>query len=82
MYCLLEEKPCRWKSNPARAIRSIGRLSGLMEASEPYIKRAYVFSHSNIYMEGRIIYVPIYMLMFVKRGNDTLGLYSLDLSGL
>ncbi len=57
-------------------------LSGLMEASEPYIKRAYVFSHSNIYMEGRIIYVPIYMLMFVKRGNDTLGLYSLDLSGL
>lgn len=57
-------------------------LSGLMEGSEPYIKQAYVFSHSNIYKEGRIIYAPIYMLMFVKRENETPGLYSLDLSGL
>lgn len=57
-------------------------LRGLMEGSEPYIKQAYVFSHSNIYKEGRIIYAPIYMLMFVKRENETPGLYSLDLSGL
>lgn len=57
-------------------------LSGLMEGSEPYIKQAYVFSHSNIYKEGRIIYAPIYMLMFVKWENETPGLYSLDLSGL
>lgn len=25
LYCRSGEKPCRWKSNPVRAIRSIGR---------------------------------------------------------
>ena len=48
------------------------------------IKRAYVFCHANVSDEGMIRYLPVYMLMFLRHGNDDDAprLYVPDMSAL
>lgn len=52
-------------------------------ANEDYeIPEAYVFSEGNIETDGKRIYMPIYMIMFLDHTKLENTIYKLDLSGL
>ena len=58
-------------------------LSNIMENQDYAIKEAYVFQNDNVSVRGKIVYYPIYMLMFVERGRIQSELiYKLDLDML
>lgn len=59
-------------------------LRNVLSVPDYGIKRAYVFCHANVSDEGMIRYLPVYMLMFLRHGDDddTPRLYVPDLSGL
>jgi len=42
-------------------------LLNIMNNKDYAIKEAYVFQNDNVCVKGKIVYYPIYMLMFVKR---------------
>lgn len=44
-------------------------LSNIMEKQDYAIKEAYVFQNDNVSVRGKIVYYPIYMLMFVECGG-------------
>ena len=52
-------------------------------ANESYgIKRAYVLSGANVETEGKKIYLPVYMVMFLKNQDMGSLIYKIDLAGL
>lgn len=56
-------------------------LANVMDVKEYHLREAYVLTNSNIKSEGRIVYLPIYMTMFIE--NPTLPeelVYEPDLS--
>ncbi len=58
-------------------------LSNILENANYNIPKAYVFHNENLSTAGRIVYLPIYMLMFIKPGEYSgEAIYKLDLSGL
>lgn len=57
-------------------------LNNIMECKTYDIKKAYVLSTGNIKQKSRIVYAPVYMTMFIRRQNETAGIYRIDLSGL
>ena len=58
-------------------------LDNVMENQDYAIPTAFVFRNDNIRVDGRIVYLPIYMLMFLQKEQIPESLiYKLDLSGL
>lgn len=58
-------------------------LDNVMENRDYAIPTACVFQNDNIRVDGRIVYLPIYMLMFLQKKELPESLiYTLDLSGL
>lgn len=58
-------------------------LSGVMANEDYAIPKAYVFQNNNVSKNGKIVYYPIYMLMFVEhKGLKTDLIYKLDLDVL
>ena len=57
-------------------------LSNLMDDSPYDLHEAVVLCSANLSVEGKIIYVPIYMVMFIKPIEDNIGVYKIDLSAL
>ena len=58
-------------------------LDNVMENQDYAIPTAFVFQNDNIRVDGRIVYLPIYMLMFLQKEHIPESLiYKLDLSGL
>ncbi|MBO5967645.1 MAG: ATP-binding protein [Clostridia bacterium] len=58
-------------------------LSTVMANEDYAIPTAYVFQNDNVNTNGKIVYFPIYMLMFVKHsGLKTDLIYKIDLDGL
>ena len=58
-------------------------LDNVMENRDYAIPTAFVFQNDNIRVDGRIVYLPIYMLMFLQKKELPESLiYKLDLSGL
>ena len=53
-------------------------LTNVMEVSNYSIKEAFVFSNYNVEVRERIIYYPIYMLMFLTNGEIRLPKVELD----
>lgn len=52
-------------------------------ADENYgIEYAYVFSERNVEVSGKKVYLPIYMIAFLKNEKMVDTIYKLDLSGL
>ena len=41
-----------------------------------------VLCNGNVEIVGKITYLPIYMVMFIKRQESNIGVYKIDLSGL
>ncbi|MCM1489360.1 MAG: AAA family ATPase [Muribaculum sp.] len=57
-------------------------LSNVMECKEFGIKKAYVLCMDNMRQKETIIYCPIYMTMCIKRRENNIGVYRVDLTGL
>ena len=41
-------------------------LDNVMSIEEYNIREAYVFTNDNIKVRGKLIYLPVYMIMFLK----------------
>lgn len=57
-------------------------LSNIMECAEYDLPEAVVFNNDNLQVVGKIIYAPVYMVMFLERNNTAPLFYRVDLSGL
>ena len=58
-------------------------LNNVMSNANYEIPVAYVFQNENVSEQGRVVYLPIYMVMFLqKRTEDLPQYYKLDLTGL
>ena len=56
-------------------------LNNVLERENYGIEEAYVFSDRNVEIEKKRIYVPIYMISFLKEEEIAQFIYTLDLSG-
>lgn len=57
-------------------------LNNVLENEEYAIPAAYVFHNGNVSMMGKVVYYPIYMLMFVQKKELDELVYNIDLSVL
>lgn len=57
-------------------------LSNVMNSNTYHIPQAYVLCNDNVKQVGKIIYLPIYMLMFLKKEQALPAQYKIDLSGI
>lgn len=57
-------------------------LTNIMDCDEYDLPEAIVFSNDNLRVSGKIIYTPIYMVMFLEKDNTAPSFYKIDLSGL
>lgn len=58
-------------------------LDNVMENRDYAIPTAFVFQNDNVRVDGRVVYLPIYMLMFLqKKQIPESMIYKLDLTGL
>lgn len=57
-------------------------LSNVMANPAYNIQKAYVLCHGNVKSVGKVIYLPIYFTMFIKRNDTAPGKYVIDLTGL
>ena len=57
-------------------------LSNIMDCDEYDIPEALVLNNDNLSVDGRITYVPVYMVMCLERMDVVPVEYRVDLSGL
>ena len=57
-------------------------LSNIMDNEEYAIPKAIVFCQENIQVKNRLVYLPIYMLMFLQHEQNNDLTYQFDLTGL
>ncbi len=58
-------------------------LSNIMDCGEFNLNRALIFNNSNLKVEGKLTYAPIYLAMFLKQEiKDEDSIYKIDLSEL
>ncbi len=57
-------------------------LSNVLACDEYDIPRAVVLHNDNLEVKGKVIYAPVYMIMFIKNNTPPAGTYKVDLSGL
>lgn len=57
-------------------------LSNIMDCAEYDLPEAVVFSNDNLKVSRKIIYAPVYMVMFLEKNNTAPDFYKVDLSGL
>ncbi len=57
-------------------------LNNVLNTAEYEIDEAYIFSEGNIETDGKRIYMPIYMIMFLDDVQMNKTIYKLDLGGL
>ena len=57
-------------------------LSNIMDCEEYDLSEALVLNNDNLSVDGRITYVPVYMVMFLEKGDTAPIEYKVDLGGL
>lgn len=57
-------------------------LSNILDCEEYDLPRAIVFNNDNLCIKGRVLYAPIYMVMFVQNTPAAPLFYKVDLFGL
>lgn len=57
-------------------------LSNIMDCGEYDLPQAIVFNNDNLQVVGKIVYAPIYMVMFLEKNNIAPSYYKVDLTGL
>ena len=75
-----EVVPMEIKSGKDYTVHSA--LNNILSNSEYNINKAYVFSTANLSTDGKIVYAPIYMLMFIKKHEPKDMIYRPNISRL
>ena len=57
-------------------------LSNIMDCDEYDLSEAVVFNNDNLRVVAKIVYAPVYMVMFLEKDNTAPAYYKVDLSGL
>lgn len=57
-------------------------LSNIMDCGEYDLPEAVVFNNDNLRVVGKVVYAPVYMVMFLEKDNAAPTCYKVDLSGL
>lgn len=57
-------------------------LSNIMDCDEYDLPQAVVFNNDNLRTVDKVIYAPVYMVMFLEKNNTAPTYYKVDLSGL
>lgn len=57
-------------------------LANILDCQEYALQEAIVFNNSNMKTEGKILYAPVYLAMFLERKSEAPNFYKVDLSGL
>lgn len=57
-------------------------LSNVLQQEAYDLPEAVVFNNDNLHTKGKIIYAPIYMVMFLEKNNEAPSFYKIDLTGL
>lgn len=57
-------------------------LNNVLDCENYHINRALVLCNDNIKRVGKVLYLPIYLLMFLKSENTDSLIYKIDLQGL
>ena len=57
-------------------------LSNILDCGEYDLPQAVVFNNDNLRVVGKIVYAPVYMVMFLENNNTAPTYYKVDLSGL
>ena len=59
--------------------RSLNNVLACADYDIPY---ALVLNNDNLRVDGRVVYAPVYMTMFLEHDNDAPEFYKIDLTGL
>lgn len=78
----LNEKVIPIEVKSGKDYKKHNALNNILEKSESDIQRAYILSNSNIETDGKKVYLPIYMVMFLKNKVQSPEVYKIDLSAL
>lgn len=54
-------------------------LSNIMDCNEYNLPEAIVLNNDNLRVDDKVIYAPIYMVMFLERNNAAPTYYKVDL---
>lgn len=57
-------------------------LANILTNPDYTLPEAIVLCNDNLHTKGKLIYAPVYMVMFIERKNDAPDCYKIDLSGL
>ena len=57
-------------------------LSNIMDCEEYDLPEALVLNNDNLTVEGRISYLPVYMVMFLEKEKLAARIYKIELNGL
>ena len=57
-------------------------LSNIMDCEEYDLPEALVLNNDNLTVEGRISYLPVYMVMFLEKEKLAARTYKIELNGL
>jgi hypothetical protein len=57
-------------------------LTNIMTCGEYDLPEAIILNNDNVRVEGKYIYAPIYMAMFIEKKNTAPSFYKVDLSEL
>lgn len=57
-------------------------LSNVLQQEAYDLSEAVVFNNDNLHTAEKIIYAPIYMVMFLEKNNEAPTFYKIDLTGL
>lgn len=57
-------------------------LSNVMSSAEFALPEALVLCNGNVSVDGKVVYMPVYMLMFLEKEQEVNVTYKLDLSDL
>lgn len=57
-------------------------LNNIMNIKEYDLTKAIVFNNQNLKVDGNIVYVPIYMIMFIEQNYSAPNFYKVDLTSI
>lgn len=57
-------------------------LSNILDCGEYDLPEAVVLCNDNLRVDGKVVYAPVYLAMFLEKGSTTPSLYKVNLSGL
>lgn len=57
-------------------------LSNIMDCKDYSLSEAIIFNNDNTRVDGKLVYAPIYMVMFLEKSENAPTFYKVDLSGL